>query len=779
MSNQELDASSIDPSIEVEYLDVNSMKEEMYKLKQQMAEMYQAWAKGQPPPAYPTNPAFIPPLTQTQEHPTVDSPARFPIYHHYQGTTSQTPQAPPPKPVPYYPPPITPVFVASPSATLHQSSSKPVFQAQDNQYYPPEPTFKASEVYTPHFDLPAEAEKPSKNPEQEEMFRKVKSLEQSFRDMRELGGQVSVAYKDLCLFPNVQLLTGFNMPKFDLYDGHGDPIAHVRGFCSKMRGDGGKDELLMAYFSQSLSGSALEWYTRQDHGRWYTWDDLVQAFACHFQYNLEIVPDRPSLTKLEKKHSESFREYGFYWREQEARVYPPMKESEMVDYFLQALEPTYYGHLVSVIGKSLNEVVKMGGHDTEKCCHLKSAIQELIDTNRIDVQAPEAPNINQNPMPAHQEANMFEIVHEGGEPRKPSQTVIMILSSVVKTVEQSTSEKSALKSSERSSEPSVIVKKGSSSDVAAKQEKMKVVVLGVASKPVVIMEGARINHVIIKLGLTRTGRCFIPEELTKAKISKDNSVLVKKAVTEEEIEEFLRNMKVQDYSIMEQLRKAPAQISLLSLLIHSDEHRQALMKILNEAHVPDKITVNHLENIAKKIFDVNRVTFSDDELLVEGTEHNRALYLMVICENSVVTRVLVDNGSSANICPLSTLSNLKVEDERIHKNTICVWGFDGGGKVSVGDIMLELMIGLVEFTMEFQVLDIAVSYNLLLGRPWIHVAKAVPSTLHQVVKFEWDREEIIVMAKTVYALTAMPLYRSLKWKMTRDRGSTRFLTRFW
>ncbi|XP_070004719.1 uncharacterized protein [Nicotiana sylvestris] len=814
-----------------------------------------------------------------EEHPTVDSSAGFPIYHHYQGTTSQTPQAPPPKPVPYPPPPITHIFVASPFAKLQQSSSEPMFQAQDNQYYPPEPTFKASEVYTPRFDLPAEAEKPSKNPEQEEMFRKVKSLEQSFRYIRGLGGQVSVAYKDLCLFPNVQLPVGFKMPKFDLYDGHGDSVAHLRGFCSKMRGAKGKDELLMAYFSQN----------------------------------------RLYLTKLEKKHSESFREYSFRWREQAARVDPPMKESKMVDYFLQALEPTYYGHLVSAIGKSFNKVVKMGGmveeglksnkimsysaikattqaiqggtrgigknkredvamvdsgtwfgpigsshhynqprphhqsyphslynppqhyyrppephfsvhhaqtynqppthaqwrapipqntyppprayrnppgpsfrpnqafkderlqkkktftplgesytslfhrlrqldmlrpiqsklpnpppknldysvsceycsgtpgHDTKKCWHLKSSIQELIDTNRIEVQALEAPNINRNLMPTHQETNMIEIMHKGGEPRKPSQTIMMIWSSEVKPIE-----------------PSMEVKKRFSSDVAEKQERVKVVVPGVATRPIVIVEGARTDHVIIKPGLTRSGRCFAPEELRKAK---DNPVLVKKVVTEEEAEEFLRKMKMQDYSIVEQLKKTSAQISILTLLIHSNEHRRALMKILNEAHVPDKILVNHLEKIANKIFEVNRVTFSEEELPVEGTEHNRALYLTVKCEDSVVTRVLVDNGSSANIYPLSTLSKLKVEDERIHKNSICVQGFDGGGKDSVGDIVLERTIGPVEFTMKFQVLDIVVSYNLLLGRPWIHAAKAVPSTLHQMVKFEWYRQEIVVHGK--------------------------------
>ncbi|XP_070001989.1 uncharacterized protein [Nicotiana sylvestris] len=129
---------------------------------------------------------------------------------------------------------------------------------------------------------------------------------------------------------------------------------------------------------------------------------------------------------------------------------------------------------------------------------------------------------------------------------------------------------------------------------------------------------------------------------------------------------------------------------------------------------------------------------------MEGTEHNRALYLTVKCGDSVVTQVLVDNGSSANICPLATLNKLQVVDERIHKYSICVQGFDGGGKDSVGDIVLEVTIGTVEFTMEFHVLSVAVLYNLLLGRPWIHAAKAVPSTLHQMVMFEWDRQEIIV-----------------------------------
>jgi len=268
--------------------------------------MHLAWAKGQTPPILPPTPTLSP--ARTPKHPSTSPSTSFPIAQYYQGETFYNPQASPPKQNP--PPPAVPVFMAPPPATLQKSPEEPVFQVHDNQYYPPELTFKPPEpyTYTPHIQLPTETERPAKNPEQDEVLHKVKSLEQFFRNMHGLGSQVSVSYKDLCPFPDVQLPTGFKMPKFDLYEGHGDPMAHLRDFYSKMRGVGGKDELLIAYFGQSLSGSALEWYTRQDTNRWYTWDDLAQAFAGHFQYNLEIVPGRLTLLKLEKKPGESFRD---------------------------------------------------------------------------------------------------------------------------------------------------------------------------------------------------------------------------------------------------------------------------------------------------------------------------------------------------------------------------------------------------------------------------------------------------------------------------------------
>lgn len=36
------------------------------------------------------------------------------------------------------------------------------------------------------------------------------------------------------------------------------------------------------------------------------------------------------------------------------------------------------------------------------------------------------------------------------------------------------------------------------------------------------------------------------------------------------------------------------------------------------------------------------------------------------------------------------------------------------------------------------------SYNILLGRPWIHAMKGVPSTLHRIMKFEYNNKIYMV-----------------------------------
>ena len=61
-----------------------------------------------------------------------------------------------------------------------------------------------------------------------------------------------------------------------------------------------------------------------------------------------------------------------------------------------------------------------------------------------------------------------------------------------------------------------------------------------------------------------------------------------------------------------------------------------------------------------------------------------------------MTRVLIDGGSGANICPLSTLKKFNVSAKRVRPNNVCVRAFDGSKRDVIGEIELVLTIGPVD-----------------------------------------------------------------------------------
>ena len=63
---------------------------------------------------------------------------------------------------------------------------------------------------------------------------------------------------------------------------------------------------------------------------------------------------------------------------------------------------------------------------------------------------------------------------------------------------------------------------------------------------------------------------------------------------------------------------------------------------------------------------------------------------------------------------------------------------------TIGEISLMTFAAGINALVKFQVMDCPTTYNALLGRPWIHQMKAVPSTLHQSIKFStpWGVREI-------------------------------------
>ncbi|XP_033517470.1 uncharacterized protein [Nicotiana tomentosiformis] len=109
-------------------------------------------------------------------------------------------------------------------------------------------------------------------------------------------------------------LRGTSLMKFGIFDGTGDPHAHLTVYYEKLVEMGRNEKLKMKLFIRSLTGEALTWYTRQDPRSWREWQDMAEDFMNHLRFNTEITPDRFTLVNIQNKPSDSFQEYARHWR---------------------------------------------------------------------------------------------------------------------------------------------------------------------------------------------------------------------------------------------------------------------------------------------------------------------------------------------------------------------------------------------------------------------------------------------------------------------------------
>ncbi|XP_074354097.1 uncharacterized protein LOC141693012 [Apium graveolens] len=78
------------------------------------------------------------------------------------------------------------------------------------------------------------------------------------------------------------------------------------------------------------------------------------------------------------------------------------------------------------------------------------------------------------------------------------------------------------------------------------------------------------------------------------------------------------------------------------------------------------------------------------------------------------------------------------------KKSMTLVGFSGETKRTLGEITLPTYTQGVNLLEKLCIIDVDSTYNIIMGRPWIHNLKAVPSTYHQVLKFPtpWGAQEI-------------------------------------
>ncbi|XP_070005182.1 uncharacterized protein [Nicotiana sylvestris] len=146
-----------------------------------------------------------------------------------------------------------------------------------------------------------------------------------------------------------------------------------------------------------------------------------------------------------------------------------------------------------------------------------------------------------------------------------------------------------------------------------------------------------------------------------------------------------------------------------------------------------KVTITQGKRV-RYVLEEDNIIFNDANADGVLTPHNDALVISLIIHDTNMKRVLIDPGSSVNIILLRVLREMQAEDKMIQKaHTLS--GSDNSSILTKGEVTLTTSAeGVIKDT-KFQVVDMEMAYNMILGRPWIYEMDVVPSTLYQVIKF--------------------------------------------
>ena len=165
--------------------------------------------------------------------------------------------------------------------------------------------------------------------------------------------------------------------------------------------------------------------------------------------------------------------------------------------------------------------------------------------------------------------------------------------------------------------------------------------------------------------MTRSGRCYAPglsgvkegEERTEPSgikvtiLKKKGEELLNNPVIEAEANEFLKFIKHSEYSIVKQLHKLPTKISLLSVILNFESHKEVMLKVLKQAYVPHNASIDKIDGLVGNIMMDNYISFSDDEILPNGRGSTKSLNITTKVKDCTLLKVLIDNRASLNVMP--------------------------------------------------------------------------------------------------------------------------------
>uniref|UniRef100_A0A2N9HQL3 Uncharacterized protein n=1 Tax=Fagus sylvatica TaxID=28930 RepID=A0A2N9HQL3_FAGSY len=489
----------------------------------------------------------------------------------------------------------------------------------------------------------------------------------------------------------------YPVPRFEIYNGRTDPVTHIGHYHQSMALSRNNDPLMCRLFPSSLGEVAMRWFNQLGVRTIYSWDQLAEAFVARFITNSRKRKEMGSLLTMKLEANETLKDYSTrFWE-------------------------TY--------------------NDIESC-------GEEVAITTFKMGLPAESGLRQS-LVKHPPANLgklmykidqFVRIEEDGRKPPVDQIVAQPKPTIAKPVARSGN------TSKNLSAPRNFVAPTFRAFETVFKEPIYKVMEKIKREPFFVWPPKMIGNPALK-----DGNLYCSYHRERGHMT-ENCHLLKVHLEKLASEGYLDQYVNRDLSSKKETGPDPRQPQSLNTpaagiihVIHNPScsavsSPSCRFKMQKAAHLRRSFSIRDAAHPAP-IYSVRAgnmgqaISFSDDDLRDVQLPHNDPLVVTLRIGNYDVQRVLIDQGSFAEVMYQDLYGKLGLGEAELTDFTTPIFGFSGEPVVPLGKIMLPVLAGPINLQTEFIVVRASSPYNAIMGRDWLHRMRAVPSTLHQKLRF--------------------------------------------